>query len=43
MLNYGANYEAFTAEYEEYEALKKELAEKENREWETLLRDLVED
>lgn len=37
------NPEAFTAEYEEYEALKAELAEQEEREWKALLRDLMED
>lgn len=35
------NYEAFSAEYEEMEALKIELAAQEEREWETLLRELM--
>lgn len=36
------NAEAFAAEYEEYEQLKQELNEQEEREWDALLRELME-
>lgn len=41
MMDY-MNTEAFTADYEEFEALKAELAEQDAREWDTLLRELME-
>lgn len=42
MMDY-MNAEAMTAEYEEFEALKAELAGQGAREWDALLRDLMED
>lgn len=41
MMDY-MNAEAFTTDYEEFEALKAELAEQDAREWDALLRDLIE-